>query len=307
MKSSSVNEDISAKYPHLSDVVASVAEQGKEKRIAFIRRDRFVPFGGAERILDQLEALARAENSVRAQGRLIIGESLMGKSTVINEFVRNHPASDNPEGDAAIVTAVRIQVPDIPRDGIYREILSALNVPLGSNSSSKNQRRDCVELLRAVNMKILFIDELHNLLAGSANEQKSVLQSIKYLMNELGRPVVAAGTKEAQAAIRTDPQMLSRLRPLVLSRFSDNDELKELLVGLESLLPLQKPSQLADPAMASRIYALTDGITGHVSDLLNEAAVLAIEEQAECITIELLDSMDWIAPSRVQEATLAAL
>ncbi|MBI5922997.1 MAG: TniB family NTP-binding protein [Betaproteobacteria bacterium] len=283
------------KYPHLSSVAASMADRDDEDRISYIRRDRFLAHTRAEEVLNELEMLYRMEDAVRPQGRLIVGRPLMGKSTIIDAFLRNHRASDNPDGNAAVVPVVMVQYPETASEGVYPVILSKLNARMPVNAKPQALREATVKLLRAVGMKILLIDELHNVMEGSANAQRKGLNSIKFLMNELRRPVVAAGTLEVFNAIQTDPQISSRLRRLPLERFKDDAQFQELLILFEMALPLRMASGLDDPVLSSFIFERTMGIVGHVADLLNSAAIQAINYGVEKITEEVIRNAGWDA------------
>jgi hypothetical protein len=292
------------RYPHLAVAVAVVADLDDEARIAYIRRDRFVPHKRAEEVLTDLEMLYRMEDAVRPQGRLMVGRSLMGKSTIFDEFLRNHRASDNPEGDAAIVPVLLVQYPEAASEGIYPEILAKLNARLPANALPRAQRKAAVDLLRSIDLRVLLIDELHNVLEGSANAQRKGLNSIKYLMNELRRPVVCAGTVEVLNAIKSDPQMHSRLKRLPLARFSDNADFQELLAGFELLLPLRMASGLDDEMLSTQIFQITMGIVGEVADLLNNAAIYAIEEGVECITEAVIKAVTGQRPTDEEIAAM---
>jgi len=281
------------RYPHLAPLVAMMAGEDDEKRISYIQRDRFVPYAQAEEILNEFEMLYRMEDAVRPQGRLLIGRSLMGKSTLLDEFMRNHRASDNPDGDAAVVPVVYVQYPDQAKEGIFSEILTKLNAHLPTNAKSQDVRAHAVGLLRRVGVRMILIDEFHNVLEGSASAQKRAMNSVKYLMNELRRPIVVAGTKDVLNAVKSDEQIYSRLAPMPIRRFEDDSRFQELLGGFEMLMPLRKESGLVEPVLSSYIYQHTLGIIGHVADLLNKTAILAIREGCERITPELIDATKW--------------
>jgi hypothetical protein len=272
------------RYPHLSPVVAEVADMDAETRIEYVAKDRFVLHARVEEVLNDWESLMRLDDAVRPQGRLLVAHPLMGKSTLIDEFARRHMASDNPGGDAASVPVLCVQVPEQARDGIYTEILSALNARLTRLAKTSDVRQATVDLLKRVGTRILFIDEFHNILEGGAPAQRKCLNAVKYLMNATRRPVVVAGTGDVINAIQSDPQFSSRLQPTVIRRFADDDQFQLLLAGFEALLPLRKPSNLHDPDLSTLIYHHTLGILGNVADLLNEAARLAIREGTEQIT-----------------------
>jgi hypothetical protein len=276
---------------HLAPEVAEIAMLDGPARIAYIRKDRFIKHSRAKSLLEEFAMLMALEDAVRPQGRLLVGYPLMGKSTVIDQFMKLHPADDNPSGDAAIVPIVRVQYPESAKDGVYAEILAALNSKLPNRTAFRDIRIACVDMLRRVGMRILIIDEFHNILEGSAQAQRKALNSVKYLMNELRRPIVVAGTEDVFAAVQRDPQISSRLPPLPLKRFSDDDDFMDLLAGFELLLPLRRPSGLYGPELSSVIYKQTMGITGEVADVLNEAAILAIQSGTEQITAEEITAL----------------
>jgi len=288
------NEDLD----HLNDDVKVVALMDDQERVKFIARDRFIPHPKAERILDDLELLYRSDDSLRPQGRMLTGLSLMGKSTVLAEFVKNHRASEDPEGEAVHCHVISVQNPDVTSTGIYPEILRALNANSRKVKRLFDMREHCLELLNMVNCRLIIIDEFHNILAGSTRDRDEGLNGVKFLMNELRRPIVVAGTQSCKNAIKHDEQFVSRLYPIELAPFRDNDDFAMLLVGFEALLPLRKPSFLHNGTVKDKILRLTGGITGYVSDLLNRAARVAILEGTEKITESELDAAGWLMPKR---------
>lgn len=288
-------------YAHLAEDYRPWADRSDEDRIKFISKERFLYFDHTEAILNKLEYLYRQENAVRAQGLLLVGESLMGKTSILYRFMKNHPATDNPEGDEAVVPIVSVQFPEKAKSDLYREILRSLNASPSSTARSGAVRSDCVDLLRAIKMKVLVIDELHNIIVGSPNEQEAALNSIKYLMNETGRPIVGAGTLRALTAVKASTQMTSRLRGVVIPRFTYDRGFCEALCMFEQILPLRKPSNLDNPDLSAEIHRLTSGVTGHIADLLNHSAVEAINDKSECITSSTFSAIGWIAPSGVQD------
>lgn len=287
------------RYPHLSPEAAQVADMDDQARIAYIGKDRFVGYKRGKEILAELDALYKLDDAIRPQGRMLIGHSLMGKSTLVNEFLRHHRASDNPGGDAAIVPVVSIQLPELAKEGVYPEILGSFGAKLPKSAKPHNVRHDTVDFLRRIGMRMLLIDEFHNILEGSALVQRKGLNSVKYLMNRLQRPVVVIGTSDLINAIGRDPQISSRLKPIVLPRFKDDEEFQELLCGFELVLPLRKPSNLQDPALSTLIFLYTLGIMGDVADLLNEAAKIAIKTGTEQITeVEITALMDKLSSTK---------
>ena len=71
-----------------------------------------------------------------------------------------------------------------------------------------------------------------------------------------------------------------------------------LLMSFERMLPLQQPSDLHNISLATRLYSMSEGYIGELSRLLTQAAVAAIQQQAECINEQTLNSINWISPSQ---------
>ncbi len=147
-------------------------------------------------------------------------------------------------------------------------------------------------------LKVLVIDEIHHLLAGSTEKQRGFLNVIKYLGNELQIPIVGVGTEAAKRSIATDPQLSNRFKRVELPLWKNDDDFLRLLVSFERLLPLKKPSDLITPQIANKLFLLSEGYLGEVSQILVEAAVLAIEKGTEKIDLTILNELKWEAPSR---------
>jgi transposase len=156
-------------------------------------------------------------------------------------------------------------------------------------------------------VRLLIIDEIHHILAGPINRQRQFLNVLKYLGNELKIPLVGVGTIDAVRTIQTDPQLANRFEPVALRRWQMNRDWQMLLASFERILPLRKPSQLAELSIATALLAWSEGTIGELASLLRTAATAAIETGEECITERLLKQIDWMPPSSRRTAIEAIL
>jgi hypothetical protein len=154
-----------------------------------------------------------------------------------------------------------------------------------------------MRLLRATGARLLVIDELHNLLSGTVAQQRRLLNLLRWLGNELQIPLVGVGTAEALRAIRSDDQLANRFEPFVLPLWSDNDAYRRLLSTLEAVLPLRRPSGLAEPVMAAKILAASEGVLGEIIATVSRAAVVAVRSGTEAVTPRMIDGSGFIRPS----------
>src|SRR4051794_36405109 len=82
-------------------------------------------------------------------------------------------------------------------------------------------------------------------LAGSYREQRVVLNTLRFLSNELRLSLVCFGVADAREAISGDVQLARRFDELVLKRWSANAEFEALVTSILRNLPLREPSVLS--------------------------------------------------------------
>jgi hypothetical protein len=114
------------------------------------------------------------------------------------------------------------------------------------------------------------------------------------------------GTQDAFNAIQTDPQLANRFEPPVLQRWTMGEDYLRLLASFEMLLPLEHRSELLEPAMAIKILSLSEGTIGEISALLSRAAIAAIGNGTERITISAPERCGYVAPSERRRAAIGA-
>ncbi len=279
-------------YAHLHEALHPVMALDAPARIAQLRADRWIDYPRAIEALEALEILLTTPPRTRMPCLLIYGDSGMGKTMLIEKMRRAH----RPEFDRARrmvrLDVLAVQMPAKPSEArFYSQILAALGAPARPSERLAAIEPIALGLLRQIRPKLLVVDEVHNMLAGSAREQRVALNLLKFLANELSCAVVALGTRDAQALMQTDAQIASRFRPLELPRWRDDDSLVRFLRAFERLLPLREPSRLSERRTARTILERSAGITGEIAEMLTLAASRAIRRGDERITVEILDQV----------------
>lgn len=285
-------------FPHLLAKAAAYLSRPDSERITYIRSPRWIGYPKAQDALDRLENLLTHPKSHRMPNLLIIGDTNNGKTMLARRFSGRHPPEDNPEGEAAVVPVLYVQAPPVPDESrFYNAILELLFAPYKPGDRADRKQYQAIKLMRAVGLRMLIIDEIHHILAGTMSKQKAFLNVIKYLGNELEVPIVGLGTRDAFRAIQTDLQLSNRFDHVLLPRWDNDDEYLRLLVTFERAIPLRNPSNLVEGAVADKIYSMTDGYLGEIARLLQDAAVEAIKSGHEQIDKKVLDRLRWLAPS----------
>lgn len=291
---------MSSAYPHLHASARAWAEEDAEARIRRIRTDRWIAYAQADTALSAMEDLLTFPKRTRMPNLLLVGQTNNGKTMIVEKFRRAHlgvQAIDAHDGMAQI-PVVRIQMPAGPDEKrFFGAILDALGMD-GWSRDGVSQRQDAaVKLMRATDVRMLIVDELHNLLSGPPGQQRRLLNLLRWIGNELQIPLVGVGTAEALRAIRSDDQLVNRFEPLPLPLWKDGEEYRRLLSTLEAVLPLRKPSGLASTPIASRILAASEGVLGEVVALVTRAAVSAVATGSDRISPRMIEDARFIAPS----------
>jgi len=286
------------KASHLNAAAHGVLGLPAAERIAHLRRPRWIGYPRAKQLLNKLDDLLTHPKTHRMPNLLIVGNTNAGKTMLANRFVQLHPADDNPQGDAVIVPVLAIQAPPGPDEGrFYNAILEVLFAPYNPRERVAQKQIQVLRILKQIGLRMLIIDEVHNVLTGPVTKQRQFLNVLKYLGNDLQIPLVGLGTPEALRAVQADPQLANRFEPAALPPWQLNQEFQMLLASFERTLPLREPSRLAEEQMARHLFALSEGSLGELSVLLTSAAVSAVQSGAERIDEQVLAAIDWIPPS----------
>lgn len=274
-------------YSHLAPNVREAAFLSNAERQKLIQQERWIGYTRANEAMAELERLFNYPHRGRMPNMLIFGPTNNGKSRIINRFLTLHQPYLRNSGELRITPIVLAELPPRPSiTRLYACILESVGAPFRESDRLEKLEPLVMRILRQVGTRIIFIDELQNLMACNALQQRIMLNQLKYLGNQLKIPIAGAGTEEAWNAIKSDPQMLNRFRPFPLPVWEEGDELQQLLMTFAMALPLRQPSVLADRKIEKQILAHTTGTIGGITQLLEMAALDAIETGVEKITLE---------------------
>jgi hypothetical protein len=285
-------EDLS----HLHPAAQRVARLPAEERLRHVRADRWIGYTRATDALARLETLFDWPVRQRMPNLLLIGATNNGKSMIIEKFRRSHPSVSLAEHEQIPVLAVQMpSEPSVSR--FYTAVLAALGAPLRPRARLAEMEQLTLMLLRRVEVRVLVVDELHNVLAGRGDVRREFLNLIRFLGNELRIPLVGVGTREAYLAIRADDQLENRFEPFVLPLWQPDAEMCALLASFAASFPLRRPSAIATTEMAGYLLTRSEGTIGELAHLLTDAAVAAIESGEEAINRRTLLMAPYAGPS----------
>jgi hypothetical protein len=276
---------------HLQPATRILAMQSANKRLASLNVEHWIGYSRAQQILAQLESLIATEpNKLRPQNLLIVGPSNNGKTMIAEKFFRAHPAGMSANKECENIPVLKIQMPAAATvSKMYTAFMMALGAPVGLNGRHDFREMLTLKLIRDVGVRMLIIDEIHNLLSANAQWQREVLNFLRFLGNELRIPIVGMGMRDAYLVIRSDDQLENRFHPMLLPLWEYSEEFVRLIASFESILPLRESSNLAALPLCEVILRRSEGTIGEIASLLNNATRATIQRGEKRICIATLE------------------
>jgi Cdc6-like AAA superfamily ATPase len=136
----------------------------------------------------------------------------MGKTMLVEKFRRTNPPTIDTIAGVETVPVLSISLSSKPSERrIYAQLLSSSGASLRHAMTLVEMEVRALSILKQLKVRVIVIDEVHNLLAGSPREQRVILQLFRHLSNELKASLVFLGIADAREAIAGDTQLSRRL------------------------------------------------------------------------------------------------
>lgn len=285
---------------HKSNLLPDIQQilmESNEVRLSCLREDKWITYPKAKEILITLEDLLTMPKKSRMPSLLLIGETNNGKTSILQRFIRTHiPYEHDGQTHIPVISVFAPPSPDL--SGFYSKILQTLSVPYRNTDKTSKKEELIRYYFELCGIKMLIVDEIHNILSGAVAKQKSFMNALKNMSNELQIPIVLSGILDALHATNTDAQISNRFKPFFLPKWKIDRDFLSLLASIEKLLPLRKPSNLG--MIKETAYAIADkseGSIGEVMELITMAATYAINSGTEEISIREINNCGFVKPS----------
>lgn len=284
-------------YDHLFPAYREQAGMPDDERIDWLRRDRWVSLPQAEEALSRLEDVLTYPQRGRMPCLLLFGTTGMGKSEIVNRFAELHASTYDKHAGLTTMPVVVVQMPPQPtEEEFYTELLSAMNFAEFDRLPLRSLRSLARRTLAEFGARVLVLDEIDKMLAGSPRQQRIFLNTVRFLTNDLKIPIVCAGTEDARIAVLTDPNLADRFAAFELVPWRNDQAFRQLMASFAGLLPLRRPSLLDGKDVRQRVLGLTSGVTGRIFRLMEALAIAAIRSGREMIDAASFDDEKLLLP-----------
>ena len=272
-------------HPSAQAVFLSSAEE----RLAFLEKGFWIGYPAAKDILRHLEQILARPSVGRPEGLSIIVASNNGKSHLLEYFLKLHPPTPMAGATTMQIQVLHIEAPvGASSPDFFESMCYALRIPELSSGPVRKRRGRVNKALREAGVKMIVIDEIHNLIAGGEMRSRIILEHLKTFSNIHRISLVGAGTARALQSLKLDEQYLSRMPPVTLPDWNLNRAFLGLLMAIESRMPLREVSMLTDPKLAEFIHSHSKKCIGRTVRLIVDSTRLAIYKGEEKLTESLI-------------------
>lgn len=234
--------------------------------------------------------------SAEPKSLFIGGDTGIGKSTLIREFVSRYPRMLGDEVDQ-----ISIVVASIPAVATTKStastLLRALGDPRAFTGELAKLTDRLLDFLVRCQVRMIILDEFQHIIdRESLKVRATTADWLKTIVEGARIPLVLVGLPHSEDILSENLQLDRRFhRRVRLSRFAWDSsraraEFRVLLKVLDQNLPFPLTAGLDEPRTAAWIFRRTKGILALVMSLIREAAELAIDRGAPCIEKEDLEA-----------------
>ena len=245
------------------------------------------------------------ESSIqRRQGMLLKGSTNSGKTRILRKFKKRIEQDRGGEitvGDykqkISLHPIIYISTPPLKMLFMFKDILKQLNAPCPVRTSQDELLGKVIESLIESEVRMLILDEFQNVLEGEKGNLPLLMRILVHISNKAGMSLVLAGTPEIDVAISKHDPLRNRLLLFKTSIWSKGKDFQDFLFAMGASHNIICEPHLYSPKMAKKIFNMTEGIIGEVSNVLFRLSALS---DNGFINEEIFSKLEknWIIPSK---------
>lgn len=286
---------VKANLEHIAPSYRKLALLDDKQRVISIYTDRWINYPEVSSIRTVVRAVYEMPRNIQAQCILVSALSGMGKTSLFERIKSDIETLRKRDQDSG--GCISFSMPADPTfTGVEEALGEALGVPIGKIRNGRIPAT-FTRLAHLRNLRMIVIDEVHNLLNANRADQRKSLALFRSISGPpLSLSIVALGIEDAEIAIRADDQLERRFQIYELPLWKEDERFRSFLAAYESILPLRKPSELWRQDKIKFLLSSSDGITGNIVKRITRGAVWAILDRKEEIDMACLEKAADIPP-----------
>ncbi len=227
-----------------------------------------------DRALDAIKT-AHATSGSKPQGTIIYGESGVGKTTVINEYIREFPPVEIEDRTCMPVVVIETQAGQNTKS-VMQELLEAMDIICPPRATQTTLFSLIRRAFSDLGVELVICDEFQELLPQKTKDSPNIMRFIKKLMNQTGVPWVLVGTTPTRQVLETSDNQLRRrfngaykIAPFSMTTEDEREDFVSYIALVQEVLPV-KCYDLTEENMLLRLFTATGGIPGYISNLFEK-------------------------------------
>lgn len=241
----------------------------------------WIDFEEARRAVDTLVDLAHDEPDERPPCVILVGQSGMGKTSILREAQRRialaFPEPDD-WSDTRYSPVLRTVIPSSPTSlKINLTLLWKQGWPITSTIHRIADLK-VVELMGRQRTRLVAVDNVHAILTAGGRARRDTLDAFRFLMSEGKVPMVVAGLDIAADIFAEDVELAYRSIVLRLPLWPAGEPSQRLILVLAKGMGLFEPERFAEPDVAEFIWQHSHGVTGNFKRLMHWGRKIAGRE-----------------------------
>jgi hypothetical protein len=237
----------------------------------------------------------RSKGSVNAAGMFIYGDTGVGKSTLLQAYVKQYPREELPTFTRIPALYVRVPSPARTTKALSTEILFRMGDPMYASGTEQVQTTRICHYVERCQIELIVIDEFQHLIDRETDKVFTAASDwVKTLAETINIPVVLCGLSESDRIFKYNKQLDDRYtnrKSLEAFGYWDSGEkaaFHKFLDFIDQRLPFAMRSYLASEDIAARTYYATLGVHRQIKTLLMNATEHAAEDGCDQILMEHL-------------------
>ncbi|SDI51991.1 TniB family NTP-binding protein [Pseudomonas panipatensis] len=274
-----------ADYEHVLEARRNLVDADEETRICAVQEDVWINYPIADHVLRVVGGLLKAPIKIQAECLLVSGAPGMGKSALFQRINKRYGLNSEASSRMACYSMLDGGA------GSYKSFAEHIVRALTGGHYDNPSLPDPVLLnsVRGLGIKGIAIDELNEMLLCPSRDVRKCLSLLKKISGApFSIPVVALGTEECESVMAFEKQMARRFQRTQLPPWNESEHFRSFLASYESTLPLKHPSNLASESIVKFLVQASEGVLDNMVKIISHAAILAILERKERISMDLL-------------------
>ncbi len=265
-----------------------------------LQKEKWVSYPKAMEIIGVLQDLIDHPTVSRPPNILLFGATNNGKSALLRKFMEKYPPVINPLEDYKQIPVIYIQCDTGPDEKkLYGSINQALGIALRSYTNTSTLKIQTIHILKKVGCRLLIIDEIQHVLFNAPAKQRVLMDTIKYLSNELKISIVLGGTEEAVRTL-SSKQLANRFEPIELPEWKLNVDYATLFVSLMDHFLVADKKFTFDKEFIKEVYFMSEGNLGATVEIIRKTCLKAYESNTMDLSNDLLKMIRYTNPDKVR-------